>query len=122
MQIRDAQFEQFRAALEASFETRAIAHLRKHHALQLATYSDEAIRTYVRMCAGRAQRLYGLDSEQAIVCYCQLPLILGGDFETPQRFYEVAVILAHRSLEQNTRAKIALATAYQINPAAESQT
>jgi len=62
-----------------------------------------------------------MDSEQAIVCYCQLPLILGADFEAPHRYYEVPVILANRSLDQNTRAKIALGIAYELNQASVGQ-
>jgi hypothetical protein len=118
VQIRTDQMNRLSDHLLADFVRRATAHLRKHHKARLEAYSDAQVGDYVRTCMARAELRYGLKSEQAVICYCQLPLLLGADFEVPKRFYEVAVILADRSTDENLRAKMALATAYRINASA----
>jgi hypothetical protein len=112
MRISTDQLGHMSRLQTAAFEDRVLLHLRKHHADQLARQSDEAIRKYIRLCIERAQRIYKLETEQAIVCYTQLPLILGPRFELDPRYSTIPALLGRQSFDQNVRAKTALSLAY----------
>lgn len=96
------------------FQSRLLTHLRKHHAKRLSSVSDEHIKAFIRTCCERCKQLYGLNTEQAVVCYTELPLILGDDFETNPAFSTITALLARRSFNPSTRAKMALAFALQV--------
>jgi len=115
--MREAQMTTFEQAATQSFESRLTAHLRKHHRERLADYSDEAVVEYIRECVTRAKELYELETEQAIACYAEIPLILGDDFEVNPRYLAIPDLLAKQSFNPSTRAKIALALAYQVKVA-----
>lgn len=114
MRIRNEQLDQMGHSRVEDFERRLIAHLRKHHPEELSKYSDEDVRAYVQECRARAKNLYGIESEQGIACYSQLAFLLGDTFEIDPTCTTIPVLLGRRSFEQNTRAKMALAFAYQI--------
>ena len=114
MQIRSEQLSQIGQSRSEDFENRLIAHLRKHHQDQLRQYPDEQVRNYVRKCQFRAESLYEIMTEQGIACYAQIPLVIGDDFEIDPAWKTIPAILGRRSFEQNTRAKMALAFAYQL--------
>ena len=119
MQISPEQLRQIEQARSLEFQQRLTAHLRKHHREQLAGYSDQQLHAYVSMCTARAQRLYRLQTEQAVACYAQLPVLLGRDFEIQPRYRGISSLLAQPSFEPNTRAKMALALAYRISSQAK---
>jgi hypothetical protein len=112
--IRDRQITVLRERRYEDFERRLLSHLRKHHSACVEGFSDDDIRAYIRICYERAVRVYGLTTEQAVACYAQIPLLLGGDFEVNPDCRTVADLLGRLSFEPNTRAKMALATAYWI--------
>lgn len=117
MRISTEQLSQMRHLRNLAFEDRLLEHLRKHHARQLADHPDGVVRSFIRRCMDRAKRSYGLESEQAIACYAQLPLLLGPTFELNSAYAAIPALLGRRSFNQNTRAKMALSMAYHVRPA-----
>ena len=117
MRIRNEQMAAFRQVRFDDFSKRLAGHLRKYHPDQLASFSDEEIHTYIRECVERASRLYSIQTEQAVACYAQLPFILGDQFEVAPDLAAIPAMLGRQSFEQNTRAKMALALAYQLKQA-----
>jgi hypothetical protein len=114
MRIRNDQLAQLGRSRLEDFKRRLVSHLRKHHSEQVAKYSDGELRAYAEQCQIRAKRLYQIESEQGIACYAQLPFILGDGFETDPAWTTIPALLGRHSFEQNTRAKMALAFAYQL--------
>lgn len=114
MRITNEQLAQMGQSRVQDFERRLVAHLRKHHEEKLSKYSDEDVRAYVHECQVRAKQLYDIESEQGIACYSQLAFLVGDEFERDPTCTTLPALLGRRSFEQNTRAKMALAFAYQI--------
>lgn len=113
--IRDEQLTALGQARYEDFQNRLLTHLRKHHTERLAEFSDDEVKAFIRTCYDRAKRIYFLWTEQAVVCYSQLPLLLGDDFEVNPDYAIFPALLGRQAFNQNTRAKMALALAYQVN-------
>jgi len=114
MRISTDQLGEMQRLRALAFEDRVLAHLRKHHAKRIDRYPDDEVRTYIRMCIERSRRIYKLETEQAIVCYTELPLLLGPKFELDRRYSAIPALLGRQSFDQNARAKIALSMAYHV--------
>ena len=117
MIIRDQQLQTLRNEQFQNFSRRLIAHLRKHHKERLSPYPDSSLHTYVQECTDRARRLYGLNTEQAIACYAELPLVLHDTYETDKDYQAIPALLGKKSFHPSTRAKMALSLAYQVKAA-----
>jgi hypothetical protein len=114
MRLRDQQLQALEDERRRDFRSRLRHHLRKHHPDRLSSFSDEQLDVYIETSRERAGRQYGLSSEQALVCYAQLPLLLGDAFEVDAKLSAIPAILAQRFLDQSTRAKFALSLAYHV--------
>ena len=111
LRIRTGQLEAFARARCQDFEERAAAHLREHFPDETAALPPDRLRAYVRGCVGRAGA-FGLKSEQAVVCFAHLPLLLGEDFASQPRWAFVPDVLRQEQYPANDRAKLALLLAY----------
>ena len=112
--FRIEQVETFAAERRDDFLARLAAHLRAHFPGRLAGRTDDQLRAYGLACVGRAAG-YGLTHEQAVACYAHLPLVLGAGFASDPRYRPLAGVLGDGSLDQDERAKLAVAVAYHLS-------
>ena len=103
LKIREEQMESLAQARYQDFEERATRHLRAHFPEQMRGMSAERSRVYIRACVKRAGA-FGLQSEQAVMCYAHLPLLLGEDFESQPRWAFVPHVLRQEQYPPNDRA------------------
>src|SRR5262245_12320039 len=113
LRIRAEQMESLAQARYQDFEERATRHLRAHFPEEMQRMSAERGRAYIRECVERAGA-YGLQSEQAAMCFAHLPLLLGQDFEAQPRWAFVPYVLRQEQYPANDRAKVALLLAYEV--------
>lgn len=113
LKIRDEQIGALAQARYPEFETRAKEHLRESFPEHVAAMPPEQFREFLRRCVDRA-RTFGLTSEQAIICFAHLTLLLGEGFESGPRWPFVPFLLHQQQYPQNDRAKTALFLAYEL--------
>lgn len=113
LKIRDEQIGALAQVRYGEFETRANAHLRESFPEQVAAMPPERFREFLRGCVDRA-KTFGLTSEQAVMCFAHLTLLLGEGFESGPRWPFVPFLLHQKDLNQNDRAKTALFLAYEL--------
>lgn len=113
LKIRDEQIGALAQAHYGEFETRANTHLRESFPEQVAAMPPARFREFLRRCVDRA-KTFGLTSEQAVMCFAHLTLLLGEGFETGPRWPFVPFLLHQKELRQNDRAKAALFLAYEL--------
>jgi hypothetical protein len=111
VRIRDEQIESFAQARYQDFEERAAEHLREYFPGEVGAMPPHRLRAYIRGCVGRAGA-FGLKSEQAVMCFAHLPLLLGEDFETQPPWAFVPAVLRQEQYPPNDRAKLAMLLAY----------
>jgi hypothetical protein len=111
--IRNEQLGAFAQARYQDFEARTTAHLREFFPEQMEGMSAERTRTFIRDCVARAGT-FGLRSEQAVVCYAHLSLLLGEDFERQPRWAFVPHVLRQEEYPPNDRAKLAMVLAHEL--------
>jgi hypothetical protein len=112
LRIRAEPLESLAQARYRDFEERATRHLRAHFPEAMRGMSAERSRAYVRECIERAGA-FGLKSEQAVLCFAHLPLLLGEDFESQPRWAFVPYVLRQEQYPANDRAKVAVLLAYE---------
>jgi len=113
LKVRDEQFNALAQAHYAEFEARAKQHLRECFPDQVDAMPPEQFGEFFRRCVDRA-RAFGLTSEQAIMCFAHLTLLLGEGFESGPRWPFVPFLLHQQQYPQNDRAKTALFLAYEL--------
>ena len=113
LKIRDEQTDALAQARYGEFETRAKEHLRELFPAHVAAMPAEQFREFIRRCVDRA-RTFGLTSEQAVMCFAHLTLLLGEGFESGPRWPFVPFLLHQKELHQHDRAKAALYLAYEL--------
>jgi hypothetical protein len=111
--IRQEQNDAFAEAHYRGFESRAIKHLMKFFPAHLSRLSEDEKRALVAQIVSRARK-YGLESEQAVMCYAHLPLLLGNDFESNRRYQFAPRILTTQCGHPIERAKLAMLLAYEF--------
>jgi hypothetical protein len=111
--IRNEQIEAFARSRYRDFEERTAKHLREYFPEMMAAMSAEEIRAFIRACVERASA-FGLTSEQAVVCYAHLPLVLGEDYDRQPRWAFVPYVLRQEQYPANDRAKLATVLAYEL--------
>ncbi|MGE5141663.1 MAG: hypothetical protein ACM3JD_19530 [Rudaea sp.] len=111
--IRREHAEVFSAAHYRGFKDRMARHLREHFPAETRTLSEEQMDAFIEECVQRAG-VYGLESEQAVVCYAHLRLLLGDDFETNPYWAFARVALESDQASPNDKAKIAMLMAYEL--------
>ena len=113
LKISDEQINALAQTRYGEFETRAAAHLREFFPQQVDAMPPEQLREFLRRCVDRA-RIFGLTSEQAVICFAHLTLLLGEGFESGPRWPFVPFLLHQQQYHQNDRAKIALFLTYEL--------
>ena len=83
------------------------------HFPETAAWTDDERREFVASCIRRARR-FELTSEQAVVCYAHVRLVLGDDFECDPRWASFSDLLREQQFEPNERAKFALLMAHEF--------
>jgi hypothetical protein len=111
--IRDEQLNALTQARYEEFETRATEHLREFFPEQVVAMPVERFREFIRRCVDRA-RTFGLTSEQAVICFAHLSLLLGEGFDSEPRWPFVPFLLRQEDYHQNDRAKAAMLLAYEL--------
>src|SRR5262245_29415612 len=111
LRIREEQMESFAQARYQDFEERAAAQLREHFPAEVGAMPPDRLRAYIRRCVERAGA-FGLESEQAVMCFAHLPLLLGEDFERQSRWAFVPQVLRQEQHDPNDRAKVAMLLVY----------
>jgi hypothetical protein len=111
--IRNEQLGEFAQARYQDFEERTTRHLREFFPEKMNGISAEGARAFIRECVARA-RAFGLESEQAVVCYAHLPLLLGEDFERQPRWGFMPLLLRQEEYHPNDRAKLAMILAHEL--------
>jgi hypothetical protein len=111
--VRQEQEEALAQVELRRFDERARRHLNKHFPRQVGPMTAGEFRQWVRQCVERAGR-YGLETEQAVMCFAHLLLLLGDDFETNPRYGFAPTVLRADYGHQNERAKLAMLLAYEV--------
>jgi hypothetical protein len=114
--IRDEQLQAFKASTLEDFEDRAVLFLREDFPGGAARFRDDELRIRVRESIPRAE-IFGLESEYAVMCFVQLLLLLGDDFETNPKWEVIVEGLQDESVDANDRATLALTFALATQPA-----
>jgi hypothetical protein len=115
-EIRQSQVEALARANLSHFESRADQYLCESFPDNFALLPLADRLEFIRQSRTRAAR-YGLNGEQAIVCYAHLCLMLGADFESQSKWDWIPNMLRDVEYEQNFRAKLALQCAAEIKMA-----
>ena len=113
LKIRDEQIGALNQERYAEFEPRAKQHLREFFPEQVDAMPAEQFREFLRRCFDRA-RTFALTSEQAVMCFAHLTLLLGEGFESAPRWPFVPFLLHQQEYHQIDRAKAALLFAYEL--------
>jgi len=111
--IRQEQNDAFAEAHYRGFESRAIRHLRRFFPDQVSRLSEDQKRALIAQMVSRARK-YGLESEQAVMCFAHLPLLLGDDFDSNRRYQFAPRILKAQCGHAVERAKLAMLLAYEF--------
>jgi len=112
LKLHNRQMEEFSKPNYESFELRVIEHLRKFLTQGLPDSSAET-KSFIKRCREKA-KLYGLSSEQSVVYFIHLVLLLGEEFETSKRYPFATAVLHARAGTPQERIKIAMLLAYQL--------
>jgi hypothetical protein len=112
-QIRENQAEAFRGKALADFEARALRHFRRDLGRVVQALPDTHLLERLRGCVQRAAR-YDLTTEKEVICFTDVSLLLGADFDTDHRRPWSREILQSRTLRPGDRANLLLATACSI--------
>jgi hypothetical protein len=113
LRIRHEQVNALAEARYEEFESRAIGHLREFFLEKVSAIPADRLRAFIRRCMDRA-RTFGLTSEQAVVCFAHLSLLLGEGFDAESRWAFVPFLLHQEEYHQNDRAKAAMLLAYEL--------
>jgi hypothetical protein len=113
LRIRHEQVDALAEARFEEFESRATGHLREFFPDKLSAMAADRLRAFLRRCVDRA-RAFGLTSEQAVVCFAHLSLLLGEGFDAEARWAFVPFLLRQEEYHQNDRAKAAMLLAYEL--------
>ena len=82
-QITEAHLQGMSVARMEVFEPIAIRYLREMFPEKSATLSDAELSTFVRETIQHAAR-YGIDSEEALLCFAHIRMVLGDAMDTDQ--------------------------------------
>jgi hypothetical protein len=106
-QIRNQQIDALQADMLRRFEDAAIEHLRLHLTSQAQSYTDDELRQRVRECTIRAE-LYGLTSEQEIMCFVDATYLLGDRFDSDPSIPWAKELLEDQDLKPPDKAETLL--------------
>ena len=112
MRIRQGQLDSLASHQRQAFEARFHEHLEAHFP-EAAAWTVGERREFAANCI-RDARIFGLTSEQAVVCFAHVRLVLGHDFERDPRWASFSDLLREQGLEPNERAKFALLMAHEF--------
>ena len=113
MRLRKEQTEAFRQRALADFEDRGLRHLRRDLGGPAAPFGDADLRRRIREGIARAGR-YGLTSEQQVMCFVDVSVLLGEHFDTDAEQAWAAEVLRSTQLLPADKANVLLATACSI--------
>jgi hypothetical protein len=105
-QIREAHLQAFSRAKMEDFEPTAIKYFRETFPEKTATLSDAALLKFVRETIPHAAR-YGIDSEEALLCFGHIRMVLGDALDTDEQLYWLRTLLQGEGFDQEPRAQLA---------------
>ncbi len=100
--IRNAQMEALSQAMKESFESRAVAHLKRALPEETAELGESEVRQSVRLAVLKAGR-HGLTDEYNILRFLNLMYVLGFHFDDDPGIPWARKILADTALQAGTR-------------------
>lgn len=113
IQIRQEQMHTLAQSRYKDFEDRMTHHLKKFFPDKMSAMSVAETQAFIRQCVDKA-KTYKLTSEQSVVYFSHLTLLLGGNFETDRRYRFASAILQASAGAPDERVKIAMLLAYQL--------
>jgi hypothetical protein len=105
--ISQNHWSAFSSRAQSNFELRAVKYLCKYFPDKMQDLSVEQRHTLVRSYTTKASG-FGLTSEQAVICFAHLCLLVGDDFELREHWDWIGRMLRDKGYDQNFRAKLAL--------------
>ena len=112
MRIRQGQLDSLASHQRRAFGARFQEHLEVHFP-ETAAWTVVERREFAASCIRDARR-FELTSEQAVVCFAHVRLILGHGFERDPRWASFSDLLREQEFEPNERAKFALLMAHEF--------
>jgi hypothetical protein len=113
IKIRKDQMEVLSNSSYGNFESRALTHLRKFFPDKFQAMNDNEAKAFVQHCRTRAKR-FRLTSEQSVMYFSHLALLLGDDFDVSGRYPFVNAVLRAPAGTVQERVKVAALLAYQL--------
>ena len=121
MKLRQAHVDALSQVSRESFTQRADSYLCDAFPNPFGTRKPELRRQFIHQSIVLAAE-YGLTSEQAVICFAHIRLLLGDDFAAQPRWDWVPRMLRDEEYEQSFRAKLALHCAADLKAAESGQT
>ena len=122
-QLREQHIQAMETVAEDNFVERGVLHLRTAFPDATSSMTDESLRARVRNGMSRA-RMYGLDTEQQIMCFVDSGMILGEAFDSNPNHDWARQILDRRQYPAEVRSQSLLlgATRWAARPNAPRET